>query len=104
MRARGERRRLQHRLDGCRAIVDRLRQEGALRPGLDPAAAADLLWTMTSLRTWEDLVLRRGWTAGEYETRIGESLLASLTAPQSARKGDRHGDQPNRLVHARGAH
>ena len=96
--------RLQSRLDGCRAVVARLQREGALRPGLEPAAAADLLWAMTSLRTWEDLVLRRGWTAGEYETRIGESLLASLTAPQSARKGDRHGDRPNRLVHARGAH
>jgi AcrR family transcriptional regulator len=95
--------RLQNRLDGCRAIVARLQREGALRPGLEPAAAADLLWAMTSLRTWEDLVLRRGWTAGEYENRIGESLLAWLT-PQSARKDGRHGDQPNRLVHARGAH
>jgi hypothetical protein len=75
--------RLQNRLDGCRAIVARLRREGALRPGLELAAAADLLWAVTSLRTWEDLVLRRGWTAGEYETRIGESLLASLTAPHS---------------------
>ena len=96
--------RLQHRLDGCRAIVDRLQQEGALRPGLDPAAAADLLWTMTSLRTWEDLVLLRGWTAREYEIRVGECLLATLTAPQLARKGDRHGDQSSRFAHTPGAH
>ena len=84
--------RLRNRLDGCRAIVARLQREGALRPGLDPGAAADLLWVMTSLRTWEDLVLQRGWTAAEYETRIGESLLASLTAPQSGQKSDRHAD------------
>jgi AcrR family transcriptional regulator len=94
--------RLQNRLDGCRAIVARLQREGALRPGLNPAAAADLLWVMTSLRTWEDLVLQRGWTAREYEARIGASLLASLTTPQSARKSDRHGDRPTRLVHTRG--
>ena len=104
MRARGERRRLQHRLDGCRAIVDRLRQEGALRPGLDPAPGADLLWTTTSLRTWEDLVLQRGWTAREYEIRVGECLLTSLTAPRPARKGDRHGDQSSRLTYTPGAH
>jgi AcrR family transcriptional regulator len=96
--------RLQNRLDGCRAIVTRLQREGALRPGLDPAAAADLLWAMTSLRTWEDLVLQRGWTAEQYEARIGESLLASLTMPPSTRKGDRHGGRPSRLVHTRVAH
>jgi len=49
--------RLENRLNGCRAIVARLEREGGLRAGLDPAAAADLLWTITSLRTWEDLVL-----------------------------------------------
>ena len=40
--------------------------------------AADLLWTITSLRTWEDLVLQRGWTAAPYEERIGGLLLEAL--------------------------
>jgi len=71
--------RLRHRLQGCRAIVERLRREGLLRPGLGAAAAADLLWTATSLRTWEDLVLQRGWSAGQYEERIYQLLLRSLT-------------------------
>jgi AcrR family transcriptional regulator len=73
--------RLQHRLEGCRAIVARLQKEGALRPGLDPAAAADLLWNITSLRTWEDLVLDRKWSARQYENRITELLLLALTKP-----------------------
>jgi AcrR family transcriptional regulator len=73
--------RLQHRLDGCRAIVARLQKEGALRPGLDPATAADLLWNITSLRTWEDLVLDRKWSARQYEDRITELLLLALTKP-----------------------
>jgi len=73
--------RLQHRLEGCRAIVARLRKEGALRPGLDPATAADLLWNITSLRTWEDLVLDRKWSARQYEDRITELLLLALTKP-----------------------
>ena len=71
--------RLQSRLEGCRAVVSRLAHEGVLRKDLDPRAAADLLWTLTSLRTWEDLVLQRGWTAAEYEQRINRLLLAALT-------------------------
>jgi AcrR family transcriptional regulator len=71
--------RLQNRLDGCRAIVARLQKEHALRPGLNPDIAADLLWTMTSLRMWDDLVLQRGWSAARYEAYVSECLLASLT-------------------------
>jgi hypothetical protein len=43
------------------------------------AAATDLLWTVTSLRTWEDLVLQRAWTAAQYEQRIHQLLVRSLT-------------------------
>jgi len=67
--------RLQNRLNGCRAIVERMAKEGTLKPGLNPTLAADLLWTLTSLRTWEDLVLERGWTATEYEKRLTDLVL-----------------------------
>ena len=73
--------RLEHRLQGCRAIVSRLAQERTLRPGLPPDAAADLLWTLSSLRMWEDLVLQRGWTAMQYEERIGDLAVRALTEP-----------------------
>jgi len=76
--------RLQHRLEGCRAVVERLCREGLLRPGLTPAAAADLLWTLTSLRTWEDLVLQRGWSAAQYEDRVGQLLTSALTPAAAA--------------------
>ena len=71
--------RMAHRLRGSRMGVARLARDGALRRGLDPAVAADLLWTLTSLRTWEDLVLLRGWTAEQYEARLGNALLTLLT-------------------------
>ena len=55
------------------------------KPG-DPAtrrrildAALKLLWTLISLRMWEDLVLQRGWTAADYEQRIGDLAVATLT-------------------------
>jgi AcrR family transcriptional regulator len=71
--------RLASRFQGCRAIVARLKEEGALRRGLSAEVAAELLWTMTSIRTWEDLVLLRGWTADQYEQRLSDLLLTTLT-------------------------
>jgi AcrR family transcriptional regulator len=76
--------RLQHRLEGARRTIARLGQEGVLRPGLDPDVATDLLWTLLSLRTWEDLVLERGWSAARYERYLEEVLLRVLTADEAA--------------------
>jgi AcrR family transcriptional regulator len=71
--------RLEHRLNGCRAIVARLAQEGTLRPGMPQGVAADLLCTLASLRMWEDLVLERGWTAKQYEACISQLAVAAVT-------------------------
>ena len=71
--------RLVARLGACRTIVDQLARDGSLRAELEPAIAADLLWAFTSLRTWEDLVLVRGWTAAQYEERLVATLLRLLT-------------------------
>ena len=67
------------RLGACRLIVEQLARDGLLRAELEPAIAADLLWALTSLRTWEDLVLVRGWTAAQYEERLVGTLLRMLT-------------------------
>jgi AcrR family transcriptional regulator len=72
--------RLNARLEGCRAIIARLQSDGTLRPDLDPAIAADLLWTITSLRTWEDLVLERGWSPERYTQQIARLLRKTLTS------------------------
>jgi AcrR family transcriptional regulator len=71
--------RVENRLRGCRAIVERLGREGSLRSGLDPDVAADLLWTLTSLRTWEDLVLQRKWSPERYRRHISELAFCALT-------------------------
>lgn len=70
--------RLQDRLALCRTIVARLQAENVLRPGLNVALAADLLWTITSLRMWEDLVLQRGWTAEQYQEHVNRLLFDTL--------------------------
>ena len=71
--------RLQHRLLGCKEIMRQVRRDGDLLPGMDVDTAADLLWTLTSLRMWEDLVLLRGWSPQKYEKHVYELLLRSLT-------------------------
>jgi len=76
--------RLNDRLEGCRAIVARLQSEGSLRAGLDSAGAADLLWTLTSLRMWEDLVLERRWSAEQYKQQLTRLLRETLTSPDAA--------------------
>ena len=75
--------RLKSRLDRCRVIVSRLKTEGSLRPELDPSIAADLLWTMTSLRMWEDLVLEREWSPEQYQVYVTNVLIGALTSSRS---------------------
>jgi AcrR family transcriptional regulator len=75
--------RLESRLAGCRAIISRLTADGGLRRGLDPSIAADLLWTMTSLRMWEDLVLEREWSPEQYQGYLTNVLIGALTSSRS---------------------
>lgn len=70
------------RLARCRAVTDRLAAEGHLAPGWTPSAAAELLWSMTSLRSWEDLVRRAGWTEAEWTQRTTATLEATLLPTQ----------------------
>jgi AcrR family transcriptional regulator len=65
-------------LAGCRQTVERLHNEQLLRQGLDIDTATDLLWALTSIPLWEELVLQRGWTAKSYERHVAELLIAAL--------------------------
>lgn len=71
--------RLASRLQGARNIAERMSEEGTLREGLDPDTAADLIWTLLSLRTWEDLVVLRHWPADRYVKHLEELLLKTLS-------------------------
>jgi TetR/AcrR family transcriptional regulator, regulator of cefoperazone and chloramphenicol sensitivity len=69
---------------GAALLVDHLAGQGRLRPGLAPAAAADLLWALTGPDLYRTLVLERGWSGAAYERRLGEALVAALLAPDGA--------------------
>jgi AcrR family transcriptional regulator len=67
------------RLAACRQIADRFREEGSLSRHLSPETAADLLWSLTSLAVWEDLVMGRGWDAGRYRSHVAYLAVGALT-------------------------
>jgi len=54
--------RSKHRLELCRQIVTRMYNDRVLKKRITPEVATELLWSVTSLRAWEELVLVRGWT------------------------------------------
>ena len=56
--------------DACRDIIERLRRDGTLAPGWPTDEAADLLWTMLSIRNWESLTRERGWSVDHYVDRM----------------------------------
>jgi len=66
------------------AIVEALARNGALRPDLDVARAADVLWTLNHPDVWLLLVGERGWTPEEFEAwfagAVREQLLGSAGA------------------------
>jgi AcrR family transcriptional regulator len=67
------------RLIACRSLAERFRAEGALSPHLSPAAAADLLFTLTSPAVWAELVPGRGWDAARYRSHIAYLATSALT-------------------------
>lgn len=66
-------------LETCRAIAQRFQKEGALARHLSPDAAADLLWSLTSQRLWEELVMGRGWDAERYRSHVTYLAVGALT-------------------------
>jgi AcrR family transcriptional regulator len=74
-----ERERIRYeRQEGVVQVLDR---KGALRTGLSAPMARDILWTLTSYDIYRRLVAERKWTADQYETWLGDTLIATLIAP-----------------------
>ena len=59
-------------------VVGWVRARGQLRRGLDDAAAADVVWTLTSPEVHHMLLTTRGWTRSQYETWLRETLERAL--------------------------
>jgi AcrR family transcriptional regulator len=64
--------------DLLRPIVESLRSDGALRPGLDVDEATDVLWALVHPDVWQLLVIQRGWSTDRYERWCLDTIRAQL--------------------------
>lgn len=64
----------------CKRIITRLADEGRLAAGWSRRDATDLLYAMTSLRMWEDLVVYRGWSSTRFRRHLRRVLEQTLVA------------------------
>jgi AcrR family transcriptional regulator len=55
---------------GCRTTLEALEHDGLLAPEWPLDHATDLLWTLLSIRNWEQLTRECGWSTEEYVSRI----------------------------------
>lgn len=69
----------QARLDRCASLATRLSAEGHLRTEWDMPTAARLLWSVTSLRAWEELVIDQGWSTRTWVKHTTHLLERTLT-------------------------
>lgn len=79
--------RLDHRLAGCRTLVGWLRREERLSDEWTEDRAAEMLWSLTSLHTWRDLVIARGWSREEYVYWLKRMLHRLFVRGPPGRRG-----------------
>ena len=60
------------------AVIKALHERGGLRDGLDPDAAADILWSLNHPDMWLLLVGERGWTPVAFEAWFFTTLCQQL--------------------------
>jgi AcrR family transcriptional regulator len=75
--------------DNQRRIVEALHARKALRPGVDVARAADILWALNHPDLWHLLVGERGWTAEDWERWFADTVMAQLLPPRPVRRARR---------------
>jgi len=58
--------RMQDMRQGCEAAISALNSDNMLLPDHSPNQATDILWTMLSVRNWEQLTIECGWPQERY--------------------------------------
>lgn len=64
---------------GCAAAIDSLQADGHLRAELARDDAVDVLWTLLSVRNWEQLRFDCGWSQDKYIKAMKDLTLRTLT-------------------------
>ncbi len=64
--------------ESCRITIEALHRDGMLAPELSRDEAIDLMWTMLSIRNWEQLTIECGWSISQYVGRMQKLLKRAL--------------------------
>ena len=75
--------RMQDMRQGCEAAINALNSDNMLSPGHPPDQATDILWTMLSVRNWEQLTIECGWPQEKYIETL-KSLARRIFVAQRA--------------------
>ena len=70
---------------GARNVVRHVEQRAALRAGLEPETAADIVFVLNDPGLYHLLVGDRGWKAETFEAWLAETLRAQLLRPTARR-------------------
>jgi AcrR family transcriptional regulator len=68
----------ERRVEGYTLVVELLAKRGRLRRGLDVRRGTDILLTLLSAETYQQLAVRRGWSAGECRKWLLDVLRQQL--------------------------
>src|SRR5918992_4014379 len=64
--------------ESCRNTIEALHRDGMLAPEWSRDEAIDLMWTMLSIRNWEQLTIECGWSIGQYVGWMQTILKSAL--------------------------
>ena len=78
---------LAERRVGAEHVVADTASKGPLRPGLDPAAAADVVWILIDPGLHHLLVDRRGWSDESFRNWLAGQLVRELLRVERPRQG-----------------
>lgn len=56
--------------EGCQAAIKALHRDGMLSSDYSQKMATDILWTMLSIRNWEQLTAQCGWSKKKYISEL----------------------------------
>jgi AcrR family transcriptional regulator len=68
------------RMAGMRVLAQALADRGALKLGVTPAEAADILWLFSDPGVYYRLVIEQHWTPDRYQDWLAEAFLSLLIA------------------------
>ena len=64
--------------ESCRRTIEVLHRDGMLAPEWSRDVAVDLMWTILSIRNWEQLTTECGWSTNQYVSRMQKLLKRTL--------------------------